>query len=96
MRRRTSRDSRNTSRPATRALPEVAGRKPDSIRIVVLLPAPLGPSRPTISPRPTWNDTFSTAVRPANRFVSCDTSIIQPSFIATARMLGKNALARPT
>ena len=29
--------------------------------IVVVLPAPLGPSRPTISPGDTWNETPSTA-----------------------------------
>ena len=35
------------------------------MRIVVLLPAPLGPKKPTISPRPTINDKRSMAVWPA-------------------------------
>ena len=33
--------------------------------MMVLLPAPFGPSRPTISPRPTLNDTPATARAPA-------------------------------
>jgi len=42
--------SRTTSRPATVALPESGGRMPASMRIVVVLPAPSGPTRPKISP----------------------------------------------
>lgn len=47
------------------------------MRIVVLLPAPFVPSRPTISPRPTLNEMFDMAVCPAYRFVRFETSIIK-------------------
>ena len=50
------------SLPATRSRPLVAGSSPHSIRKVVVLPAPLGPSRPKISPRWTQNEVLSTAV----------------------------------
>src|SRR5262245_9783008 len=38
------------SRPATRTRPEVAAVYPAIIRMVVVLPAPFGPRKPTISP----------------------------------------------
>ena len=47
------------------ALPEVAGRNPVRIRIVVLLPAPLGPRNPTISPFSTSKLRSRIAVKPA-------------------------------
>ena len=64
MRRRTSSAWWNTSNPATRAVPLVAGMKLDRIRMVVDLPAPFGPRKPTTSPRPTENVSPFTAVRP--------------------------------
>ena len=45
------------------------------IRIVVLLPAPFGPSKPKIPPRATVIDKFFTAVCPANRLVTPLTAI---------------------
>ena len=39
-----------TSRPFNPGLPEVGGSRVVSILIVVVLPAPLGPSRPKTSP----------------------------------------------
>src|SRR5688500_11959327 len=51
--------------------------KPDRIRRMVLLPAPFGPSNPTISPRPTVKETSLTAVYFAYRFVNSRTSIIR-------------------
>src|SRR5437016_1446498 len=78
MRRRTSIESSNTSNPAMRTVPEVAGKKQARMRMVVLFPAPLGPSSPTICPRSTENDTFDTAVWPGYRFVKLATSIIKP------------------
>src|SRR3989442_10171556 len=39
----------------------------------VLLPEPLGPMRPRISPSATSNETLLTAVKPPNLFVSCST-----------------------
>ena len=49
---RTSRASLTTSWPSTRAEPEVGIRSVISILIVVVLPAPFGPSRPKSSPSP--------------------------------------------
>ena len=43
------------------ALPEDAVRYPARIRIVVDLPAPFGPRKPTTWPLSTWNDTSRTA-----------------------------------
>ena len=40
---------------------------------VVLLPEPLGPMRPRISPSSTSNDTFDTAVKPSNILVRPET-----------------------
>src|SRR5262249_60375641 len=44
-----------------------------SILNIVLLPAPLGPLRPRISPCSTRNDTLLTAVKPPKRLVSPST-----------------------
>src|SRR5687768_15471705 len=52
-----------TSKPAIFALPDVGGRNPVRIFIVVLLPAPLGPRKPTISPFSTSNEMSFTAVK---------------------------------
>ena len=53
--------------------------------MVVLLPAPLGPSSPTISPRPTEKEIFDSAVWPAYRLVRLATSIIKLSLIAATQ-----------
>ena len=51
------------------------GRKmPASIRIVVVLPAPFGPRKPTISPAPTPNETPATASTRPNDFLRSRTS----------------------
>jgi hypothetical protein len=47
--------------PLMRTLPELAPKKPAKMRRVVLLPAPLGPKKPTTSPRPTEKETSRTA-----------------------------------
>src|SRR5579875_3427128 len=44
-----------------RTSPESGATRPAIIATVVVLPAPLGPSRPTVSPAATENDTPSTA-----------------------------------
>ena len=44
------------------------GMKPDSTSKSVVLPAPLAPTNPTISPRPTANDTSSSATTPPKCF----------------------------
>src|SRR5581483_2563275 len=59
--RRTSSGSLETSRPPTVARPAVGVRRPQRMRMVVDLPAPLGPRKPKISPRATCNETWSTA-----------------------------------
>src|SRR5450631_4292244 len=59
--RRTSAAWVATSKPATAAKPDVAGSKVVSTLIVVLLPAPLGPRRPKISPGATDRSMLSTA-----------------------------------
>ena len=47
---RTSLALRTTSKPLTRAVPEVGGTSVVNMRMRVDLPAPFGPSRPKISP----------------------------------------------
>ena len=49
------------SYPAIEAEPVVGARMPSRIRSVVVLPAPLGPSRPKTSPASTVNETSRTA-----------------------------------
>ena len=50
MARRQASGSATRSCPAMRAVPEVGARKPARIFMVVDLPAPLGPRKPTTSP----------------------------------------------
>ena len=61
VRRRTSRGCEATSKPATRALPSVGRSRVESMRTVVVLPAPFGPSRPKIVPGRTSNEMSLTA-----------------------------------
>src|SRR3990170_2239013 len=75
-----------TSYPATSPRPPLGRSRPVSILMVVVLPAPLGPRNPKISPRCTPNVTPSTAVKVPNRLVSLSTSMTgAPSRIAGAR-----------
>src|SRR5437868_15132602 len=53
-------DSR-TSYPPTEIAPEVGGMKPVIMRMVVDLPAPFGPRKPSTSPFSTLNEIPSTA-----------------------------------
>src|SRR3989304_7900030 len=57
------------------------------IRIVVVLPAPFGPRKPTISPRSTAKEIWSTALVAPKNFESLPTSII----MGIARQLGSAA-----
>src|ERR1051326_2579690 len=61
MRRFASIGDSSTSNPPTVILPAVGGMKPVIMRIVVDLPAPLGPRKPSTSPRSTVNEMSSTA-----------------------------------
>src|SRR6516162_10088141 len=54
--------SRDVSCPLTAMHPDVGFSRPAIIRKVVVLPAPLGPRKPWISPAFTSSDTPSTAV----------------------------------
>src|SRR3954462_765551 len=65
-----------TSKPHTAALPALGARNPASIFMVVDLPAPFGPRKPRTSPRPTVNDTSSTAAMAPNRLVRLRIAII--------------------
>src|SRR5256885_16975046 len=49
------------SKPPTVTLPSVGGMKPVSMRMLVDLPAPFGPRKPSTSPCSTENETPSTA-----------------------------------
>src|SRR6185503_20058470 len=55
--------SRARSRPAIVTRPEVGFSSPAMMRMVVVLPAPLGPRKPWISPAATSRLTPSTAVK---------------------------------
>src|SRR5258705_5330129 len=58
----TSMGASRTSNPATVAVPDVGGKKHVNTRMVVVLPAPFGPRKPTIWPFSTSNEMWSTAV----------------------------------
>src|SRR5579885_31898 len=70
-----------TSKPLTEALPEVGRSSPQSIRIVVDLPAPLGPRKPKISPLATCSETWSTATN--------SPKVLTRSWISTAWPFGE-------
>src|SRR5690348_747167 len=55
--------SRRGSRPSTRTVPLSAWRKPSQISMVVVLPAPFGPSRANTAPRGAASEIPSTARR---------------------------------
>src|SRR5262245_5033415 len=58
------------SRPSKRIDPPFGTSAPESRLKIVLLPEPLGPMRPRISPWATSNETLLTAVKPPNRLES--------------------------
>src|SRR6202165_6121089 len=55
--------------PSSHASPDVGLRRPSSILTEVVLPAPLGPRNPKISPRGTVIDKPESATVPPNRLV---------------------------
>ena len=61
--RRTDIGSAVTEKPATRPSPEVGLRSVARNRMVVLLPAPLGPMKPKVSPLPIVKLRSSTAMK---------------------------------
>ena len=68
--RRTALESLRTEWPSTSTSPASGASKHEIMEMVVVLPAPFGPSRPKIEPRTIENDTPSTAVMSPNRFTS--------------------------
>src|SRR5438045_7464371 len=73
---RTAADSCSISKPLTKARPLLGRNKVQSILMVVLLPAPLGPRNPKVSPRPTSKlIPFTAAISPKER-ESCCTDIV--------------------
>src|SRR5712691_715284 len=62
------------SRPFQSTRPDVGARSPAIMLSSVVLPEPLGPMMPTISPGSTTNDTSATATSPANCLLSPRTS----------------------
>src|SRR5882724_6823079 len=60
---RTDSESVRTSRPSTCASPPLSGKRPVSILMTVVLPLPLGPRKPKISPFSTRKLTSLTAVK---------------------------------
>src|SRR5439155_17679988 len=76
-----------TSIPSTRAEPPVGRRTVIRTRMVVVFPAPLGPSRPKTTPGDTWKVTSSTAATlPSYTFERCETSMARdpPTVLAPA------------
>src|ERR1700691_939965 len=71
----TSSGSLATSKPATNALPLVMGTRVVIMRMSVLLPAPLGPSRPKISPSATEKLTPLTASKAPKRLTMFSTAM---------------------
>ena len=62
MRRRTSIGSAVTGMPVTNASPDEGARRVARIFIVVVLPAPFGPTSPKISPLPMTRSMPATAI----------------------------------
>src|SRR5262245_51454144 len=65
------------------------------MRMVVVLPAPLLPRKPTISPLLTWKLMLSTASMGPKYLVRCLTSIIVPSCGSAADWSGAEVVERP-
>jgi len=84
---RTRSGLRATSMPATSARPAVGRKSPQSIRINVDLPAPLGPRKPMISPRRTEKLTSSTAVNAPKRLTRRSVTILTSPFGASGLMM---------
>src|SRR5947207_15036159 len=79
----------STSYPPTEMEPEVGGMKPVIMRMVVDLPAPLGPRKPRTSPFSTVNEMPSTARFAPKAFTRLSMRIIRRQIrAATAEYQG--------
>ena len=75
--RRTNSGSLTGSWPAINSLPSVGASTVVSILIVVVvLPAPLGPRKPKMTPASTAKEMWSTAVKPSKRLTRSRASMI--------------------
>src|SRR5271169_6452705 len=63
-----------TGRPAKETVPAPGDRSPEMRPNRLVLPAPFGPTIPTVSPDPTANDRSSTMTTRPNRFVTWSSS----------------------
>src|SRR5712691_7075947 len=79
------------SLPPTVALPEVGCSRPHSMRMVVDLPAPLGPRNPKISPRVTSRLIWSTATKLPKRFTKSRISTAAGDFSPLADARGSES-----
>jgi hypothetical protein len=70
--------TRSSDSPKTVILPESGNRIRINMRMVVVLPAPFGPSNPAIVPDGIENDILSTAVIPSYAFTIPSTSTTLP------------------
>src|SRR5689334_20763471 len=66
--------SRVTVRPANRTSPAPGARSPEMRPNRLVLPAPFGPTMPTVSPAPTARDRSSAMTTRPNRFVTLSSS----------------------
>src|SRR6266436_9365181 len=76
-----------TSKPATVARPDVGGSRPHRIRMVVGLPAPLGPRNPKISPCLTSREILFTATKSPKRLVRFSIRTAGPFALGSTRHL---------
>src|SRR5271163_2069862 len=67
-----------TVRPAKRTWPAPGARSPEMRPKRLVLPAPFGPTIPTVSPAPTANDSSSAMTTAPNRFVTWSSSSSGP------------------
>ena len=83
--RRTASRWATTSKPLTRAVPDVGSARVQSMLIVVLLPAPLGPRKPKTSPGGTLNETPRTASTSPYDLTRSSTSMAEGDETVTVR-----------
>src|SRR5258708_40270724 len=85
---RTDSEAVRTSRPWTHAAPALSGKRPVSILMTVVLPLPLGPRNPKISPFSTRKLTSLTAVNWPNRRTRCSAQIAGTAPFCVAVAMG--------
>src|ERR1700727_900772 len=84
-RHRAAASSLVTGRPSKEISPEPGDRSPEMRPNRLVLPAPFGPTIPTVSPGPTANDRSSQMTTWPNRFVTCSSSSSEPDIRSGVR-----------